>query len=261
MESQSYHLLPSGTPQVPLLSSPSVSILAFTALLHSPGALCHCRDSILYRLVLAYFTAHDNWASQHNVTIVCRVIPHIMRSFPAITHQTQDTFLHLCNAFPCSRLACILMHHHILLRIFAFIVHLCVSRASSHFIAHLCILLHIFTFHHASSHSIVHLHIPSWFSAHHCRSIHPLSSQFLGASHSIYYYIWLHLVSYDYYFIMDPYITSLTYLERSWFTSEPWEGAYVQLRVAISVFTTELLVVTIYHQLVPCSACIHRCSP
>jgi len=47
-----------------------------------------CRDSILYRLVLAYFTAHDNWASQHNITIMCRAIPHIMRSFPAIMRQT-----------------------------------------------------------------------------------------------------------------------------------------------------------------------------
>jgi hypothetical protein len=37
---------------------------------------------------------------------------------------------------------------------------------------------------------------------------------------------------------MDPYFTSLTYLERSRFASEPWEGAYVRLRVAMSVFTT-----------------------
>jgi len=37
---------------------------------------------------------------------------------------------------------------------------------------------------------------------------------------------------------MDPYITSLTYLEHSQFASEPWEGAYVRLRVAMSVFTT-----------------------
>jgi hypothetical protein len=35
---------------------------------------------------------------------------------------------------------------------------------------------------------------------------------------------------------MDPYITSFTYLERSQFASEPWEGAYVQLRVAMIVF-------------------------
>jgi hypothetical protein len=203
--------------------------------------------------------AHDDWASQHNITIVCRAIPHIMRSFPAITCQTQDTFLH-------SHLARILTHLH-------------VSCASSRFIAHLRVLVHLhiplriftfsctFAFHHASSrsraslHFIVHLRVPSQFSAHHCRSIHPLPSQFLGALHSIYYYIWLHLVLYDYYFVMDPYITSLTYLERSQFASKPWEGAYVQLRVAMSVFTTELLAVTIYHQLVPCSACICCCSP
>jgi len=92
-----------------------------------------CRDSILYRLVLAYFTAHDDWASQHNITIMCRAIPHIMCSFPAITCQTQDTF-------PCSCLVRILVHLHI-------------YHASSRFIAHLRILAHlhvssrIFTFH------------------------------------------------------------------------------------------------------------------
>jgi len=115
-----------------------------------------CRDSILYRLVLAYFMAHDDWASQHNITIVCRVIPHIMRSFPAITHQTQDTFLH-------SHLACVLVHHHILLRIFAF------QHASSHFIAHLhihCASSHfscIFAFHHDLVHIIAgaSIHCPA----------------------------------------------------------------------------------------------------
>jgi len=155
-------------------------------------ATSRCRDSILYRLVLAYFMAHDDWASQHNITIMCRAIPHIMHSFPAMTCQTHDTFPHLHNAFPRSRLVCVLAH----------------------------------------------LHVPSRFSVHHRRSIHPLSSQFLGVSHSIYYYIWWCLVLYDYYFVMDPYITSLTYLERSRFTSKPWEGAYVRLRVAMSVFTT-----------------------
>jgi len=172
----------------------------------------HCKDSILYRLVEAYFTAHDNWASQHNITIMCRAIPHIMRSFPAITRQTQDTFPHSCNAFPRSRLVCILAHLRILSRIFAF--------------------------HCTSSHFTMHLRVSSQFSAHHRRSIHPLSSQFLGVSHSIYYYIWLRSVLYDYYFVLDPYIASFTYLERSWFTSKPWEGAYVRLRVAMSVFTT-----------------------
>jgi len=140
-------------------------------------------------------------------------------------------------------------------RIFVF------HRASLRSIAHLHVPSRIFAFHRASSHSITHLRVSSRFSAHHCRSIHPLSSQFLGASHSIYYYICLCLASYDYYFVMDPYITSFTYLEHSQFASESWEGTYVQLRVAMSVFTTELLAVTIYHQLVPCSACICHCSP
>jgi len=155
--------------------------------------LCHhllrkhtwCRDPILYRLILSYFIAHDDLASQHNITIMCRAIPHIMCSFPAIMCQTCDTFPHL-------RLVCILMH--------------------------LCISLH--------------------FIAHHCRSIHPLSSQFLGMSHSNYYYIWLCLALYDYYFILDPYFTLLTYLECFQFASEPWKGAYVWLRVAMFVFTT-----------------------
>jgi hypothetical protein len=150
--------------------------------------LPRCRDSILYRLVLAYFTAHDDWASQYNITIMCRAIPYIMHSFPAITRQTQDTFPHSHNAFPRSR-------------IFAF------HRASSRSITHLRVLAHlrislrifafsrIFAFHRASSHPrassrfIAHLRIPLQFSAHHRRSIHPLSSQFLGASQSIYYYI------------------------------------------------------------------------
>jgi hypothetical protein len=145
--------------------------------------------------------AHDNWASQHNITITCRVIPHIMCSFPAIMRQTQDTFPHSrIFAFHCAS-SCFIAHLHVLAHlhisscIFAF------HRTSSHFIAHLHILLCIFVFScifafhpaslrsRASSHFIVHLCIPSRFSAHHCRSIHPLSSQSLGALHSIYYYI------------------------------------------------------------------------
>jgi len=138
-----------------------------------------CRDSILYRLVLAYFTAHDDWASQHNITIMCRVIPHIMRSFPAIMHQTQDTFLHSRNAFPCSRLARILTHLHVSSCIITF------YRASLHSIAHLHVLTHlrvlahlhilvhlhvplrIFAFHRASSRSIAHLRVPSRIFAFH----------------------------------------------------------------------------------------------
>jgi len=118
------------------------------------GGTC-CRDSILYRLVLAYFTAHNNWASQHNITIMCRAIPHIMCSFPAITRQTQDTFPHSCNAFLCLH---IFAFHRASL---CFIAQLCVSsrsfafhRASSRFIAHLRVSLRIFAFHRASSHSI-----------------------------------------------------------------------------------------------------------
>jgi hypothetical protein len=146
--------------------------------------------------------------------------------------QAHDTFPYSCNAFPHSCIFafyCTSSH---------FIVHLHVSSCIFMFIAHLHVLLHIFTFHHTSPHFIAHLRVPSQFSVHHHRSIHPLSSQFLGALHSIYYYIWLCLASYDYYFIMDPYITSLTYLERSQFASKPWEGAYVRLRVARSVLTT-----------------------
>jgi len=144
---------------------------------------------------------------------------------------TQDTFPH-------SRLVRIVAHLRVLAhlcipsRIFAF------HRASSCFTAHLRVPSCIFAFHRASSRFIAYLRVSSQFSAHHCRSIHPLSSQFLGASHSIYYYICLCLASYDYYFVMDPYITSFTYLERSRFASEPWEGAYVRLRVAMSVLTT-----------------------
>jgi len=119
-------------------------------LLQITGSEIQCRDSILYRLVLAYFTAHDHWASQHNITIMCRAIPHIMCSFLAITHQAQDTFLHSRDGFPRS---------------------------------------HIFASHRASLCLIAHLCVSSRFSVHHRRSIHPLSSQFLGALHSIYYYI------------------------------------------------------------------------
>jgi hypothetical protein len=111
-----------------------------------------CRDSILYRLVLAYFMAHDNWASQHNITIMCRVIPHIMHSFPAITRQTQDTFPH-------SRLAHVLVHLHMSSCIFA------CHHTSSHVITHLRMSSCIIVFHHASSRSIMHLRIEGWGSA------------------------------------------------------------------------------------------------
>jgi hypothetical protein len=104
----------------------------------------HCRDSILYRLVLAYFTAHDDWASQHNITIMCRAIPHIMHSFPAIMHQTHDTFPHSCNTFLHS---CLVRVHH----------------ASLHFIAHLHVSSHIFIFHHDLVHIITgaSIHCPA----------------------------------------------------------------------------------------------------
>jgi len=73
--------------------------------------------------------AHDDWASQHNITIMCRVIPHIMHSFPAIMHPTHNTFPHLRNAFLCSHL-----------------VH--VYHTSLRFIVHLHISSRIFVFHH-----------------------------------------------------------------------------------------------------------------
>jgi len=124
-----------------------------------------CRDSILYRLVLAYFTTHDDWASQRNITIMCRVIPHIMRSFPAITRQTQDTFPHLRNAFPRSRLARILAHLRVSPCIFAF------HRASSRSIAHLRVPSRIFAFHRASSRFTAHLRVsPRIFAFHRASS-------------------------------------------------------------------------------------------
>jgi hypothetical protein len=86
----------------------------------SVDSVSRCRDSILYRLILGYFTAHDHWASQHNITVMCRTIPHIMHSFPAIMHQTHDTFPHSCNAFLCSCLVCVLAHLCVLSCIFTF---------------------------------------------------------------------------------------------------------------------------------------------
>jgi hypothetical protein len=80
----------------------------------------HCRDSILYRLILGHFTAHDNWASWHNITIMSRMILHIMHSFPAIKCQTHNTFLHSHDAFLCLHIVHILTHLHVSLCIFAF---------------------------------------------------------------------------------------------------------------------------------------------
>jgi hypothetical protein len=53
-----------------LLESPSCAKIYMKIDLHSAYHLVQCRDSILYRLVEAYFTAHDHWASQHNITIM-----------------------------------------------------------------------------------------------------------------------------------------------------------------------------------------------
>jgi hypothetical protein len=158
-----------------------------------------CRDSILYRLVLAYFMAHDHWASQRNITIMYPGhFPTLARCIPTLALS-----LHSCAsarsiahifAFHCAS-SHFTVHLRVSLRIFTF------HRASSRSITHLCVLVHlhvspcifafscIFAFHHASSRSIAHLRVSSRFSAHHRRSIHPLSSQFLGASHSVYYYI------------------------------------------------------------------------
>jgi hypothetical protein len=133
-------------------------------------------------------TAHDDWASQHNIAIMCRAIPHIMCSFPAIMRQTQDTFPHSCNAFPRSRLVHVLVHLRISSCIFVFsciftsyctssrfITHLHVSSCifasyctSSHFIVHLHISLRIFTSHCASLRLIAHLHISSCIFMFHC---------------------------------------------------------------------------------------------
>jgi hypothetical protein len=80
--------------------------------------IARCRDSILYRLVEAYFTAHDHWASQCNITIM------YPGHFPALTLS-----LHSCAS---SRS---IMH------IFAF------HHTSSRSIMHLRVSSCIFAFH------------------------------------------------------------------------------------------------------------------
>jgi len=62
-----------------------------------------CRDSILYRLVLAYFTAHNHWASQHNITTM------YPGHFPAL----------VLSSHSCASLRSI-AHLHVSPRIFAF---------------------------------------------------------------------------------------------------------------------------------------------
>jgi len=205
------------------------------------SSLVHLRILAHLRVLLHIFTFSRIFAfhcASSRFTAHLRVSPRIFAFHPASSRFTAHLRVSP-RIFAFHRASSRFTPHlRVSPRIFAF------HRASSRFITHLCVSLcifafsRIFAFHHASSRSIVHLHISSQFSAHHRRSIHPLSSQFLGALHSIYYYIWLCLASYDYYFVMDPYITSFTYLERSRFASKPWEGAYVRLRVAMSVFTT-----------------------
>jgi len=98
-----------------------------------------CRDSILYRLVLAYFTAHDHWASQHNITIM------YPGHFPALALSS-----HCCASSRSRTSSHSIAHLHISPCIFAF------HCASLRFTTHLCVLAHlhipsrIFTFHHAS---------------------------------------------------------------------------------------------------------------
>jgi hypothetical protein len=101
-----------------------------------------CRDSILYRLVLAYFTAHDHWASQCNITIMYSGhFPALARCIPALALS-----LHSC--------------------------------ASSRSIAHLRVPSRIITFYRASSHFsrifafLVHLRVSPRIFAFHCDLVH-----------------------------------------------------------------------------------------
>ncbi|KAG2113640.1 hypothetical protein BD769DRAFT_1673651 [Suillus cothurnatus] len=113
--------------------------------------MLRCRDSILYRLVEAYFTAHDHWASQRNITIM------YPGHFPA-----------LLSIFVFSRIFAFhrassrsITHHRVLSCIFAF------YRTSSRFTVHLRIPSRIFAFHRTSSHSIAHLRVPPHIFAFH----------------------------------------------------------------------------------------------
>jgi len=100
-----------------------------------------CRDSILYRLVLAYFKTHDDWASQRNITIM------YSRHFPALA-QCIPALALSAHSRASSRS---IVHLHVSLRIFAF------HRASLRFTAHLRVPPRIFAFHRASSCSTAHL--------------------------------------------------------------------------------------------------------
>jgi hypothetical protein len=155
---------------------------------------------------LTYFTAHGDWASQHNNTIMCRVIPHIMCSFPAIMHQIHDTFPHSCNAFPCS---CLVRVHHasshfiVILRVSSciFVFH----RASLRFIAHLCVSSRIFAFHCASLHFIAHLHVSSRIFVFRCDLVRIITGASIHCPASplvrripfitISNYVWHHMIS------------------------------------------------------------------
>jgi len=106
-------------------------------------AKSRCRDSILYRLVLAYFMAHDHWASQHNITIM----------YPG----------HFPTLAQCIPVLALSSHCRASLRSIA---HLRVL-THLHILAHLRISPHIFTFHRTSSRFTVHLCIPSRIFAFH----------------------------------------------------------------------------------------------
>jgi len=113
--------------------------------------------------------AHDDWASQHNITIMYPGhFPTLMLS--SHCHTSSHSIMHL-HVSPCIfAFLCIFMFS----RISAFhraSSHSCASScscASSHSIAHLCIPSHIFAFHRASLHSITHLRVsPCIFTFHH----------------------------------------------------------------------------------------------
>jgi hypothetical protein len=110
-----------------------------------------CRDSILYRLVLAYFTAHDHWASQCNITIMYPGhFPTLARCIPTLALSSHSWASSHSIA-----------HLRVSPRIFAF------HRASSRFTAHLRVSPRIFAFHRASSRFTAHLRVPSRIFAFH----------------------------------------------------------------------------------------------
>jgi hypothetical protein len=139
---------------------------------------------------LAYFTAHDHWASQHNITIMypghfpalAQCIPMLALSLHSCASSRSIVHIfafHHASSYLIAHLrilsrisSCSIAHLRVLLHIFAF------HHASSHFTAHLRVLLHIFAFHHASLRFTAHLRVSSRIFAFH----HDLVRIIAGAS-------------------------------------------------------------------------------